>query len=244
MAKKFLDLFYRPIIFFFLLPLFQMALGIFFSLRYNNLNIPSFVFLYLFILMNQMLENVLLRIPNSDFEFNKGFLTVITGINILTILYFGFVHSWIAALVLLLFSLLIQGQFLFTYYDLDHVAIIITVLLKVILLNSFSFYTNAGFIQIDYLPYTLALLLPFFLYESSRVRLEIMKKMLPILLVLSYIIGIGLLWAQLSVTSLLLLVTLPFAWIVCQKEMTRKTTSLFSISFSLIYLILLFVTLL
>lgn len=241
MTKKFYHLFYNPMLFFFLLPLFQMALGSLFSLTYNRIHILSFIFLYAFILINQMLENVLLRIPTADFDINKSFFAVLEALNILTLLYFGFAHSWMAALVLLLFSLIIQSQFLFTYYDLDWLAILITVFLKAIFLNGFSFYTNTGFISAEYVPYTFALLLPFFLYEASRVRLEMVEKVLPILLVFSYIIGIGLLWADFSLTSLFLFVSLPFAWVVYKKEFNRKTTSMFAISFSLIYIILLMI---
>lgn len=243
MTKINLKLFYRPTLFFLLLPLFQIIIGSIFSLEYNTLNILSFIFLYLFILMNQMLENVLLRIPHSDFEFNKLFFAIIQGFNLLTILYFGVFHSWTAALVLLLFSLIIQSQFLFTYYQLDYLAIIITVLLRVIFINSFSFYLNAGFIQIDFLPYTFALLIPFFLYESARTRLVMIERVLPFLLLLSYIIGVGMLWSLLSAPSLLLLICLPMVWSL-KHDFSRKTTSLFAISFSLIYVVLLLVALL
>ena len=240
-AKKLTNLFYNPMLFFFLLPLFQMVLGSLFSLNYNRIHILSFIFLYAFILFNQMLENILLRIPTVDFDLNKVFLALLEGLNILTLFYFGFAHSWIAALVLLLFSLFIQGQFLFTYYNLDGLAVLLTVSLKVIFLNGFSFYTNTGFISSEFVPYTLALLLPFFLYEASRVRLEMIEKALPILLVLCYITGVGLLWSDLTFMSAVLFVSLPFAWGVYKKEFNRKTTSMFAISFSLLYILLLFI---
>lgn len=241
MAKKFMHVFYRPVLFFFLLPIFQIILGSLFSLKYNALHILSLLFLYLFVLCNQMLENILLRIPNNDFTLNKPFLAILEGVNLLVLIYFGFAHSWLASLVLLLFSLYIQGQFLFSYYDLEHVATILAVLLKMTLINGFSFYTNTGFLQLGYLPYSLALFIPFYLYEAAKVHPEMTQRSLMIMLGLSYVLGIGTLWMQVSVTSLTLLLSLPFAWLLMKKELNRKTTSLFAIMFATLYVVCLII---
>lgn len=235
MAKKIMHVFYRPVLFFFMLPIFQIILGAIFSIKFDNLHIFSFIFLYLFALCNQMLENILLRIPNSDFKLNKKFLAILEALNLLVLLYFGFAHSWLACFVLFLFTLYIQGQFLFSYYDLEHIATILEVILKIIFINGFSFYTQTGFIQMRYVPFSLALLLPFYLYEAAKVHPEMKKKTLMILFGLTYLIGISTLWTQVSVLSLTLLLSLPFAWIILQKELNRKTTSLFAITFSIIY---------
>ncbi|HZK47916.1 MAG TPA: hypothetical protein VFC64_08295, partial [Atopostipes sp.] len=86
MRQSILDKFYQPTLFFFLLPVFQILLGMIFSLQYQSVNVLAFIFLYLFVLFNQMLENILLRIPNTDFEFSKAFFFTIQFLNCLTIL--------------------------------------------------------------------------------------------------------------------------------------------------------------
>lgn len=236
MRQSFLNKFYQPTLFFFLLPFFQILLGIIYSLHYQTLHILSFVVLYLFVLFNQMLENILLRIPNSDFTFSKRFFVILQGLNILSIMYFGFQHSWLTSLFLLLFTLNIQGQFLFSFYQLEFYGTLLTVILKTLFLNSFSFFIGAGFIPMRFVFYFLGLLLPIFIYEVSRIRSDI--KWLSLLLSLSYIVGVLLLWPSLKFVSLLLLLSVPFAWSLLHDEFNRKTTSVFLINFSLFYILL------
>ena len=140
MRQSILDKFYQPTLFFFLLPVFQILLGMIFSLQYQSVNVLAFIFLYLFVLFNQMLENILLRIPNTDFEFSKAFFFTIQFLNCLTILYFGLQFSWMTSLVLFLFSLNIQGQFLFSYYNMELFAVLVSAVLKILFLNGLSFY--------------------------------------------------------------------------------------------------------
>lgn len=238
MRQSKLNKFYHPTLFFFLLPFFQILLGMIYSLRYQTLNIVSFIFLYLFVLFNQMLENILLRIPDNDFTFSKGFFGAVQGLNLLTILYFGFQHSWLTSLFLLLFSLNIQGQFLFSFYDLEFYGTMLSVILKTIFLNSFSFFIGAGFIQARFIVYFLGLLVPLFLYEVSRIRPEMKTNILRVLIALSYVVGLVLLWPPLSFVSLLLLLSLPFAWGLMNNAFNRKTSSVFMINFSLFYILL------
>ena len=140
MRQSILDKFYQPTLFFFLLPVFQILLGMIFSLQYQSVNVLAFIFLYLFVLFNQMLENILLRIPNTDFEFSKAFFFTIQFLNCLTILYFGLQFSWMTSLILFLFSLNIQGQFLFSYYNMELFAVLVSAVLKILFLNGLSFY--------------------------------------------------------------------------------------------------------
>ena len=238
MRQSLLNKFYHPTLFFFLLPFFQILLGMIYSLQYQALNIVSFIFLYLFVLLNQMLENILLRIPNSDFNFSKSFFGVVQVLNLLTILYFGIQHSWLTSVFLLLFSLNIQVQFLFRFYNLEFYGTILSVILKTIFLNSFSFFIGAGFIQTRFVVNFLGLLVPLFLYEVSRIRPEMKTNVLRILIALSYILGIVLLWVPLKFVSLLVLLSAPFAWGLLNDEFNRKTSSVFMINFSLFYILL------
>lgn len=238
MRQSLLNKFYHPTLFFFLLPFFQILLGMIYSLQYQTLNIVSFFFLYLFVLFNQMLENILLRIPNSEFTFSRSFFGAVQVLNLLTILYFGFQHSWLTSLFLLLFSLNLQGQFLFSFYNLEFYGTILSVILKTMFLNSFSFFIGAGFIQERFVVYFLGLLVPLFLYEVSRVRPEMKTNILRVLIALSYVVGLVLLWMPLKFMSLLLLLSVPFAWGLLKDEFNRKTSSVFMINFSLFYILL------
>ena len=238
MRQSILDKFYQPTLFFFLLPVFQILLGMIFSLQYQSVNVLAFIFLYLFVLFNQMLENILLRIPNTDFEFSKAFFFTIQFLNYLTILYFGLQFSWMTSLVLFLFSLNIQGQFLFSYYNMELFAVLVSTVLKILFLNSLSFYLGTGFIQLRGILFFSGLLIPFIIYEISRVLPEIKKKMLTILVAASYVVSILLLWGPLKFASLLLLLTMPFAWGLTKNEFNRRTTSVFMVNFSLFYILL------
>lgn len=238
MRQSILNKFYHPTLFFFLLPFFQILLGTIYSLRYQTLSIVSFIFLYLFVLFNQMLENILLRIPDSEFTFSKRFFGAVQFLNLLTILYFGLQHSWLTSLFLLLFSLNIQGQFLFSFYDLELYGTIFSVILKTIFLNSFSFFIGTSYIQVRFIVYFVGLFVPLFLYETSRIRPDMKTTILRVLIVASYVVGLALLWPTLTFVSLVLLLTVPFARGLLKDEFNRKTSSVFMINFSLFYILL------
>src|SRR5699024_5446973 len=165
MKQWVLEKLYHPMLFFFLMPVFYLIFGNIFALQYDSFKGLAFLLLYLFVLVNQMLENMLLRIPNSDFELSKPFLFGLELLNILLLGYFTFRYSWLASSVLVCYTLIIQSQFLFSYYDLDYVAIVITTLLKLVLLNGFSFYTQVHFIHPRFIPVYLGLFIPFYLFE-------------------------------------------------------------------------------
>jgi len=230
-----MNIFYHPVLFFFLLPLFYMSLGSVFSLQYNALNIVSLLVLYFFILSNQMLENMFLRIPSNDFQLSTRFVLSLEIINIIALLFFGWQHSWTASLVLLLFSVIIQLQFLFSYYNLEYAAVIVTTFFKLILLNGFSFYIGTQFIHTRFIPYYFGLFIPFFLYEAARIENRMSKITLTGLVILGYIVNIGLMWQHFAWGSFLLLLTLPFAWLVIS-EYNRKTAASYAIITSVIYI--------
>lgn len=227
--------FYQPVLFFFLLPIFYIALGSIFSLQYNGLNYFPLVIFYLFIFINQMLENMFLRIPKEAFQISKRFVIILEVLTALIILFFGVRHSWIASFVLLGFTLIIQLQFLFSYYDLDYISVIITTFFKLILLNGFAFYIGTNFIHSRFIPYYFGLFLPFYLYEASRVSSKTKNKTTIVLIGIGYLLGIVLLWQHLAWVSLLLFISLPFAWFFVT-EYSRKTATIYTITFSIVYL--------
>lgn len=229
---------YRPALFFFLLPIFDILLGSLFALRYDSFQFSAFIILYVFILINQMLENIFLRIPTSDFKLSKVFLFILEGLNILALFYFYWRYSWLAALVLLFYTLFIQFQFLFSYYSLDVLAVTLSNFFKIILLNGFSFYIHTSFIHERFIPYYLGLFIPFFLYEVARVTDSLANKWLFSLTGLYYVFTIWLLWSELSWQSLLALISLPVVGLL-KAEFNRKTTAIFATISSLIYILLL-----
>lgn len=230
-----LDKLYRPMTFFFLLPIFYIGIGSAVATQYNTLIIVSLIVLYLFVLINQMLENMLLRIPKSDFEISKGFIALLELANTLVLLYFGLRHSWLASLVLLFYTLIIQTQFIFSYYNLEDMAIIIANLLKLVLLNGFAFYIQTQFIHPRFIPLYFGLYLPFYLFETSRGKTTMGFIWLLSILALSLAAGIGLLWTRIGMVSLSLLLSLPFAMLF-KVEFSRKTSAIFTCVYSLIYL--------
>lgn len=234
-SKWILNKLYRPILFFFLLPVFYIGLGSSVAMQYNKLNVVSLLFLYAFVLVNQMFENMFLRIPKSNFEVSKLFVISLELTNILLLLYFGFRHSWLAALVLVFYTFIIQTQFVFSYYNLEDMAVLIVNLLKLVLLNGFAFYVQTQFIHPRFIPLYFGLYLPFYLFEISRVKPTLGFTWILSLLALTYASGIGLLWSRLGLTSLFLLLSFPFGMLF-KVEFSRKTSAIFTCAFSLIYL--------
>lgn len=242
MKEWILEKLYHPVLFFFLVPMFYLVFGNIFALQYDTFRGFAFFLLYLFVLVNQMLENILLRIPKNDFEVSKPFLFSLEVLNVLLLGYFAFSYSWLAFLVLSGYTLIIQLQFLFSYYDLDHVAIITTTLLKLVLLNGFSFYVQVRFIHPRFIPIYLVLFIPFYLFEISRIDRPFKKNGLYGLVLLAYSFGIIVLWGFIGWQSLILLVTFPLAS-VFSTNFGRKTTSIFACIFSFVYMGLCLLTL-
>lgn len=228
---------YQPVLYFFLLPVFYIALGSMFALRYQSFNYVSFIFLYVFILINQMLENVLLRIPTTDFKLSKSFIIILELLLALILFFFAWRHSWLAAVVLFAYALIIQSQFLFSYYELDLVAILLANFVKIMLLNGFSFYIHTDFIHYRFIPYYLGIFIPFLLYERSRLDTKPDSKIITALSIATYLIGIFLLWEHLQFYSLLLLLSLPFIRLLTN-IFNKKTTAMYAITFSSLFILL------
>lgn len=226
---------YRPTLFFFLLPIFYILSGSMFALQYNSFNFLSFLFFYFYILINQMLENIFLRIPKNEFQMSNRFILLLEILNIVLIGLLGWRHSWLTALFLALFTIIIQSQFLFSYYHLDNLAAFISSSSKVLLLNSFAFYIHANFIHQRYIIYFVGLLIPFYLYEATRLPTSFSKKWLLILTGLGYVISITFLWQLLGWRALFILLSLPFCGLFF-KEFNRKTTAIYATIFAILYI--------
>lgn len=234
--------FYRPMLFFFLLPIFYLILGNIFALQYETFKVIGFMLLYLFVLVNQMLENMLLRIPKNDFEISKPFFSGLEFLNIVLLVYFGFRYSWLAALVLLFYTLIIQIQFVFSYYDLEYIIVFVATFLKLVLLNGFSFYTQTNFIHPRFIPIYLGLFIPFYLFEVSRTDRKLKNIWLFSMVACGYNFSFFFLWGYIGWKSLFLLLSLPFASLF-RAGINRKSSSIFVFIFSFTYIILSLLTL-
>ncbi len=238
MYNKLVNKFYNPVLYFFLLPVVSFAFGSFFASQYLPLQLFMLVPFYFFILVNQLMENILLRIPQNDFELSKKLFVFLETVNLLLVLFFTWRYSLIAGLTLFLYTLIIQLQFLFSYYNLERTAAFIASFLKVMLLNGFSFYIHTHFISLDSFINYAAIFIPYFIYELTRIYKQTFDSSIILLVGLSYPIAIFLLSQTISYLSLLLLLTLPFFW-PKSKDFSRKDAAIFLIGFSFFYGLLL-----
>lgn len=240
MIKTINNILYQPILFFFLLPLISLVPGTIIALQYDQINYLSFAVLYIYVLVNQLIENILLRIPANNFERSKRFLISLELVNLFLILFFGLRHSWISASILFLYTLIIQLQFLFSYYELEKIAAIIASFLKVILLNSLSFYSHMNFVHFRFSAYYFILFFPYLIYELARLEKKGNKKLLFALSTFSYLFSVILFWSNIGLLSLLLFISYPFV-LAFIKENNQKYMPTFLIIFSVIYIM--FITL-
>ncbi len=228
---------YQPILLFFVLPLISLVPGTIFALQYGKINGISFTALYIYIVVNQLIENILLRIPANNFERSKKFLLSLELINFIFVLFFGLYYSWMSASILVLYTIIIQLQFLFSYYDLEKTAAIIASFLKVILLNSLSFYIHTNFIHFRFSSYYIVLVTPYLIYELTRSEKKISKNLFLALSSISYLFPIIFLWQDLEFITFALFISYPFIWAFI-KDLDQRYMPTFLIIFSTIYIIL------
>lgn len=228
----------QSLLYFLILALLSLSFGSVFAIQFKQFNFLALTLFYLYILTNQLIENILLRIPDNDFQRSKNILRVLEILNAVLILYFTWSYSFMAGAVLLLYTLLIQGQFLFHYYDLEKLAILISTFLKVFLLNGFAFYIHTNFIPYASFLYPFGILLPYLGYEITRTPEIRSNRFIKLVTFLSYPLAIIILWKELSYFSLFLLLSIPFSLLNAQK-INRKSTAQSLIIFSTFYIALL-----
>lgn len=234
MNNKIINKFYHPVLYFFLLPLVSLVFGSLLASQYGSLRLVMLVFFYFFVLVNQLIENILLRIPKSDFELSKKLLIFLEIINLFILLFFTWNYSLLAGITLFLYTLIIQLQFLFSYYELEKVAALIASFLKVVLLNGFAFYIHADFIHYASFFAYIGILIPYFIYELTRIQNQKLDQPIRLLIALSYPMAILFLWPSFSYASLLFLLSLTLLW-PGKNNLARKDTAIFLIGFSFFY---------
>lgn len=238
MNKLITNRFYHPVLYFFLLALLSIVFGSIASLNYESFHLFPLLIFYLYILINQFIESLLVKITKQSFEFSRKILFFLELVNFIIIIFFSNTYSLNAGFILLLYTFIIQLQFLFSYYELEKLAIIISTFFKIILLNGFAFYIHLNFITYQPVLYSLVIFFPYLNYElrrSSKIR---STKMSNILMLLSYLTAIIILWSKLSYLSLFLFLSLPFT-LINSREKEAKNAASSLIIFSIFYLVLL-----
>lgn len=218
---------------FLLFPLIYILPGVIYSTTYTNINWLALLVLFSFILINEGLEYKLDKQQNRHLNLSLIFLEL--G-NLALIIYFYINQPIFLGNIFVLYSILIQIQYLFKFYQLHYLAIVLLAIFKVFLLNGVSFYLNTNFITLSIFIVMLPYFIPKLLSELMR-----WKKTNPFvfisLLLLSYIVGIITLWRYIDFWSLLLLLTLPSAYKALNKR-NYINTQLFTLLFSLTTLLL------
>lgn len=197
----------KPLFLYFLLPSFYILFGTICALPYAPLNIISFFILYLFIILNQIIESSFENyfIHKKSKPLNKlWILELLIG---LCLVYFIFAHSLVAALLLACYGLMVQSKYLFVHYDLEILSITLVTVFKSLLLNTFGFYIHTGFLSISLSIYFIPLVVPFFLYEYYNWNKSLSKKKKTFLVMLIYLIAFLFLGPIFSWWSLFLLVS-------------------------------------
>lgn len=217
---------------FLLFPLIYLLPGTIYSTTYTNINWLELLVLFSFILINSGLEHELDR---KNLYLKPSLIFLELG-NITLIIYFYINQSIFLGNIFVLYSILIQTQYLFKFYQLHYLAIALLAIFKVFLLNGVSFYLNTNFITLSLFIIMLPYFIPKLLSESMR-----WKKTNPFvfisLLLLSYIVGIISLWNYVGFWTLFLLLTLPFAYKALSKR-NHINTQLFTLLFSFTTLLL------
>lgn len=212
------------------IPGFYILSGTLYALQYADVNWLSFALGYLLIMVNQLLENKFKESYTEETQSKKESILFIECVLFFIIIYFGIAHSIISGLLLICYSVLIQGQFLFKFYNSSNLAIVLVTLFKCLLLNSFGFYIHTGFIPFSLVIWTIPLLLPIGLTEYIRWK-NLTPVLLRILLIFSFTLGFVFLYLKAGWYGLLLILTLPFIFLTWKQTKKIQLLRLFTASF-------------
>lgn len=223
---------------FILIPFIYVLPGSIYSTTYTNINWINFISLLVFVLINNLLEYIL---DSRDLRINFSLLSLELA-NIGLIIYFYISQSVFLGNILLLYTILLQTQYIFNDYHLNYLAPILTATFKVFLLNGISFYLSTNFLTNSLLISMSPYFFPIFL--SKLMRWKNANPFIFIsLLLLSYLISIIILWNHIGFWSLSLLLLLPLAYKLLNKR-TYSNTRLFTVLFSYVTLSLFILSLL
>lgn len=256
------DFFSHPLFIILATPLTYLLTGTIYAAQIVKLSLLPFFMLYLFILINQFLEKMAdnwLQKPEKVLTF---ILLVSETINLLVIIYFISSLNALIGLLLVLYSLLIQGHSYLIKIGMDWFSIFMQAIFKGGILTYLSFSIQLSFIPNTLFLWSIPLIVLALLIElgNYQVKLEqiavlAQKKIVSVqnlhilfigLLVFLYLSSFFILWPTFGYITLFLLLSIPMAVKVMRsshsvkkEEMKRssrlKQLSAYSIFFLLIF---------
>lgn len=221
------NFFSHPLFIILITPLTYLLTGSIYAAQIAKLSVLPFFMLYLFILLNQFLEKMVdnwLKKPEKVLSF---ILLVSEIINLLVIVYFISSLNSLIGLLLVLYSLLIQGHSYLIKIGLDWFSIVMQAIFKGGILTYLSFSIQLSFIPNTLFLWSIPLIVLALLIElgNHQVKLEqiavlAQKTIVSIqnlhllfisLLVFLYLSSFFILWPTFGYITLFLLLSMPLA---------------------------------
>ncbi|MEG0497210.1 MAG: hypothetical protein RR541_04365, partial [Carnobacterium sp.] len=113
LLTKMKGIFLHPLFLVFITPLTYILIGTIYAAQLSSIAFLPFIGLYLFILVNQLLEKIItIWLQKLNKELTTSLL-ITEAINLLIISYFALSFHLLIGLLLLFYSILIQGQVYF-----------------------------------------------------------------------------------------------------------------------------------
>lgn len=180
------------------------GLGSLISLKYNEYNGLGFFILFIFTLVNLLIENYLQN-KASKLSFSFVILLIIA---LICIGHFFIFYLSALGFLLLLIQLFILGLPLFDYYNLQSLSIIITTAIKIFVLNIAGMYIQIGFIDLKWLILISSLIFPLFMVELIARHLTVTSMLKGFIVAIQYLVFMPLLYSQLGWLALFYLIGL------------------------------------
>lgn len=224
----------NPYFLFCFIPGFYILFGTLYALQYTLINWLSFGLLYLFVMLNQLLESKFRIGYSMTSHQERRSVFLLETLLVLIVVFFSFSYSIFAGLLLICYTTMIQCQYIFIHYKLSLFSILLVTIFKTVLMNSLSFYIHTNFIPLRLVLWVIPLLLPVLLMEVSRCHIVINKKVVTTILLLSYLVGTASMWILVDRYATILFLSVPFAFALWNNFNTR-TIQLFTASYLLLH---------
>lgn len=255
---------HHPALHTFLLPLVLSLFGVIYASRFTAIQFAPYFVLYVFLLVNKLLETQLTKQASSSDIFLPQLNIFLEILNIGCVAYFLVNGSLLSVILPLCYTLVVHFQYIFLAYDMAPLALVMLSLFKGIGIQAFAFYLQLHFIPTSLFLWSLPMVLPLFLIEANRWERMIAvedsffmshipssasflqdkkQKGTNIVLVLIFLIGIVVLWNQATWLSLFLLVLWPIVRSISSftLKMQQKKLHLFFVSFNMLYAFIWFI---
>ncbi|WP_208559139.1 hypothetical protein [Marinilactibacillus kalidii] len=219
------------------LPILYLTTGIVLSLPYSTIHFLSTALLYLFALSNLLIEMALGDAFINNMPLRKKQILFQEFVILVCLLYFILQYAFYTPILLICYSLMVQGKYIFKFYDLDSFALALTVLFKAILLNAVGFYLQANFISINSFQHFLPLLFPLLIVEIYTWNRTLRKVIEAVCWSLGYLLAILLQWPITNWFSLLMLLSAPLVLLPNERLSPIKKAIIFNLNYLIILVV-------